>query len=145
EKIYSVGGEGWLVEWKVRHSDHGVLIARVPDQIFALSVSPEYFLLGSFQGNFYVLNRREGKIEFQEKVHKGGIFDIHWDDHYFYTFGGDGRLIRWDKANFEKEKILEISNKSLRTFAINKERGEIARSEERRVGKECRCRWWTDH
>lgn len=125
-KLYSVAGEGWLVEWDVHHSDHGTLIARVPDQVFSLSVSPEYFLMGSFQGNFYILNRAERKIEFQEKAHKGGIFSIHWDEHFFYTFGGDGRLIRWDGDTFQKSKVIEISNKSLRSFAIHTGREEIA-------------------
>lgn len=125
-KLYSVGGEGWLVEWDVRQSENGVLLARVPDQVFSLAVSPDYYFMGSFQGNFYVINRRERKIEFQQKVHKGGIFDIHWDQENIFTFGGDGRIIQWDIDNFNLIKSVQLSNQSLRTFTILEDRNEIA-------------------
>lgn len=125
-KLYSVGGEGWLVEWDVHQSENGVLLARVPDQVFSLAVSPDYYFVGSFQGNFYIINREERKIEFQKKVHRGGIFDIHWNHEYIYTFGGDGRIIQWSFENLNMVKSVQLSNQSLRTYTILHDRDEIA-------------------
>lgn len=125
-RLYSAGGDGWLVEWEIRDSDHGRLLARVPDQVFSLAVTPEYYLMGSFQGNFYVLDREKKEILHQERCHKGGIFALHADEQFLYTFGGDGRLIQWDKFTFRKTKILPLAGKSLRTFALHPEKREIA-------------------
>lgn len=125
-KLFSVGGDGWLVEWSVHESSDGVLLARVPDQVFSLTVTSDFFLLGTFQGNFYVLDRKSKTILLQEKAHQHGIFSIHADTDRFHTFGGDGRVVVWDANTLDKVRDLSLSSKSLRTYAINTERAEMA-------------------
>lgn len=120
-KLYSVGGDGWLVEWDVDHSDNGTLLAKVPDQVFALAVTPKYYLMGSFQGNFYILDRESKTILYQERVHKKGIFSILAKGAHIYTFGGDGRIIQWDAETYEKINTLTLAPKSLRTYALHPE------------------------
>lgn len=125
-KLHSVGGDGWLVEWDVDHSDDGVLIARVPDQVFAMGVTSDFFLLGSFQGNFYILDRENQSILHQERAHKKGVFSILTTEDSFYSFGGDGKIIQWDPSSFEKKNVIQLSNKSLRTHDLNPESGLLA-------------------
>lgn len=125
-KLYSVGGDGWLVEWDVDHSDNGVLLARVPDQVFSLAVTADYFLMGSFQGNFYILDRESKSILHQERVHKHGVFSILAHGGYLYTFGGDGRIIQWNAETYEKSMVLPLSNKSVRAQALNLQAGILA-------------------
>lgn len=120
-KLYSVGGDGWLVEWDVDHSDNGTLLAKVPDQVFALAVTPRYYLMGSFQGNFYILDRESNSILYQERVHKKGIFSILATGPHIFTFGGDGRIIQWDAESFDKINTLQLASKSLRTQALHPE------------------------
>jgi WD40 repeat protein len=120
-KLYSVGGDGWLVEWDVDRSDNGVLLARVPDQVFSLAVTRDHFLMGSFQGNFYILDRENKSILHQERVHKHGVFSILAEGNNIYTFGGDGRIIQWNAKTYEKTKVLPLSNKSVRAQAVNPE------------------------
>ncbi|MBY5957027.1 hypothetical protein KUV50_02695 [Membranicola marinus] len=123
-KLYSVGGDGWLVEWDVDHSDDGVLLARVPDQVFALAVTADHFLMGSYQGNFYVLDRQNRSILHEERVHKKGVFSILATGAQFYTFGGDGRIVQWDAKTFEPMNSLTLAPKALRTHALN-ETGDL--------------------
>lgn len=118
-KLYSTGGDGWLVEWDVDHSENGVLIAKVPDKVFSLAVTPEFFLLGSFLGNFYVLDRGNMSILHEERAHKHGIFSILATGDSFYTFGGDGHIIRWNKSTFEKMNDFALTNKSVRAQALH--------------------------
>ena len=132
-KLYSVGGDGWLVEWDVDHSDNGVLLARVPDQLFSLAVTPDHYLLGSFQGNFYVLDRENKSILYQERVHQKGIFSILAADSEdpvakdcYYTFGGDGKIILWNANTFEKVNEWPVSNRSIRTQALHPDGDRLA-------------------
>lgn len=118
-KLYSVGGDGWLVEWDVQHSDDGTLIARVPDQVFALAVTTDHYFLGSFQGNFYVLDRESQTILHQERAHRHGIFSILATGKTLLTLGGDGKMIEWDHRSFDKIRELHLSAKSLRTQSLN--------------------------
>ncbi len=124
--LYSAGGDGWLVEWDVDHSDNGTLLAKVPDQVFAMAVTSRYYLMGSFQGNFYVLDRKDKSILHQERAHKHGIFSILANDSHFYTFGGDGRIIQWDAETYEKTNILPLSSKALRGQALNPNGDQLA-------------------
>src|SRR5439155_26047311 len=49
-----------------------------------------------------------------------------------------------DKATGKENKITVKANSGLSEAEIQKmvKDAELNRSEERRVGKECRCRWW---
>lgn len=118
-KLYSAGGDGWLVEWDVANSSDGRLIARVPDQVFALAVTPDRYYLGSFQGNFYALDRETQTILHQERAHQYGIFSILAFGDQVWTLGGDGKIITWDGYTFTKKGEFALSNKSLRTHALN--------------------------
>lgn len=118
-KLYSTGGDGWLVEWDVDRSDDGVLIAKVPDKVFSLAVTPKYFLLGSFLGNFYILDRGNLSVLHEERAHQQGIFSILAAGDSFYTFGGDGRILRWSNSSFEKLKDFPLTNKSIRVQALH--------------------------
>lgn len=119
DKLYSTGGDGWLVEWDVNHSDDGALIARVPDQVFALAVTPDHYFMGSFQGNFYALDRETHSIVHQERAHRHGIFSILATGEALLTLGGDGKIIEWDPRSFDRVRELPLSAKSLRTQALN--------------------------
>lgn len=118
-KLYSVGGDGWLVEWDPNHSSDGQLIARVPDQLFSLAITPHRFYLGSFQGNFYILDRNSGAILHEQRVHQRGIFSILVHEHHVLTLGGDGRIVAWDETSMQQVREYPLSGKALRVQALN--------------------------
>lgn len=124
--LYSVGGDGWLVEWDIDNKDDGVLLARVPDQVFALAVSTSYILMGSFQGNFYIIDRENKSILHQERAHGGGIYSILADGELIFTFGGDGRIIQWNPITYAKTREIQLSAKSLRVQSLNPDKNRMA-------------------
>src|SRR5437764_12169052 len=50
-----------------------------------------------------------------------------------------------DKAQAIGRKIIEAERDLDQAFATGRIDAPVLRSEERRVGKECRCRWWRHH
>src|SRR5687767_14415616 len=82
------------------------------------------FLRGTYEALSDVLQKMEGKIEFGLKVN--------WDK--------DQVIREIEEENEEIRRLKEeiVSNTSTSTYFS---RMQLGRSEERRVGKECRCRW----
>src|SRR5438270_8669968 len=65
----------------------------------------------------------------------------------------DSLTSEWDPSRYHdtyREQVLELLKKKAEGEEIvveepEEEQGQVLRSEERRVGKECRSRWWTNH
>src|SRR5207249_5613873 len=53
------------------------------------------------------------------------------------------RVVR--RACSWRSKKSKLAERDFRHPALARRLGRLQRSEERRVGKECRCRWWRDH
>lgn len=124
--LYSVGGEGWIVEWNPFENGDGQLLAKVPDQIFSFFVSDHYFLVGTFQGNFYVIDKNTKDVVFKEKAHSSGIFSLFSTQQYIYSLGGDGKIIRWRLSDFVKDEIVHLTAKPIRCHDINKNTLDLA-------------------
>src|SRR5690625_4428250 len=62
------------------------------------------------------------------------------------AFGGEARdYTQIDAAPEEKARGITISTSHVEYETEARHYAHVDRSEERRVGKECRSRWWRDH
>src|SRR5687767_15671517 len=64
-------------------------------------------------------------------------------DYVFKRYGTDHVALLGMYSTFKRRAAIRELGK---VYGLPKtEIDHLARSEERRVGKECRCRWWADH
>ncbi|GAA5222172.1 WD40 repeat domain-containing protein [Membranihabitans marinus] len=125
-ELFSVGGDGWLVSWDWQDSLDGQLVAKVEDQIFALAVNSQYFFLGTFSGNLYILDRKSRQEVFAKKIHHKGIYDVVITDEYFYTLGGDGKVRKWKMDTHDFVQEVHLTAKPLRCGKIDTENFQMA-------------------
>lgn len=123
QKLYSAGGDGWLVQWSLENEVDGVLLAKIGDKIFSLAYIPEsaLFLAGTQSGDLYFIPADRKRSPRRFEYHQKGIFDIMIWKGLALTAGGDGKLGIWD---IKKERLIEsilITNAKLRSIGKSNE------------------------
>ncbi|MEX2589002.1 MAG: WD40 repeat domain-containing protein [Chitinophagales bacterium] len=117
--FYSSGGDGMMVEWNAAAPEKGQVRATVPNQVFSMLRLPEkqLLLLGQLQGGIHLLDQ----VKHQEikllQAHASAVFQIFRlknQPGYFFSIGGDGRLLKWNTAQMAVEKHIQVSAESLR-------------------------------
>jgi WD40 repeat protein len=127
-RIFSAGGDGWVVEWSLERPDLGKLVAQVETAVFSLLFFEEKNLLlaGDQNGGLRVIPIDAPENQRHILHHKKGIFDLQLIDNQLVTVGGDGCLTRWNLGNFTPESTIQLSPKSLRNFVFLEKYREIA-------------------
>jgi WD40 repeat protein len=127
-RIFSAGGDGWVVEWSLEQPDLGKLVAQVETAVFSLFFFEEKNLLiaGDQNGGLRIIPIDAPENQRHILHHKKGIFDIQLVDNQLVTIGGDGCLTRWNWENFTPQTTLQLAPKSLRAFVFLEKYREIA-------------------
>lgn len=117
--FYSSGGDGMMVEWNINSPEKGEVKATVPSQVFSMLRLPErnLLLLGQMQGGIHLLDQENHKEIKLLQAHSSAVFQIfrlNRQDQYFYSIGGDGRLLKWNLEQMAIEKYVDLSEDSLR-------------------------------
>ena len=103
-KIYSVGSDGYVVEWDINGSIDGKLILKTNEALYSIWKQGKVLKVGSQSGVIYTFNKETCELISKEKKHRGGVFFI--DNKV--SGGEDGVLV------LSNGKKVQISNKSLR-------------------------------
>lgn len=103
QKIYSVGADGYVVEWDVNRPENGNLILRSGEAFYGVGWMNNLLQVGSRNGEVFSVDVEQQKLLKRTKVHDGGIFTLSNG----ITGGEDGRL----KG---PEIDIRVSEKSLR-------------------------------
>jgi WD repeat-containing protein 61 len=127
DTFYSVGGDGWAVEWHVQDPEVGKVVAKVEKQnpndplaIFQVHSIPheDLIVLGLQNGNIHWIDLKDSSQSKHLAGHKSSVFEIiHFQD-YLFTLGYDGFLYRWSIAERKKIDGLQLSKKTLRAACI---------------------------
>lgn len=128
KKIYSGGGDGWLVEWSpLAHTD-GKLIAQTGVKIFSLCTVGELekIYLGNMDGGLHEIHFKNGTNTANIAHHTKGLFKIFWHNPHLYTLGGDGKITRWKTSPLKPELTIQLSDYPLRCADFNPQRNEWA-------------------
>ncbi|RYU79757.1 WD40 repeat domain-containing protein [Hymenobacter persicinus] len=129
--VFSAGSDGFVVAWNLDEpARDGELIARVENSVYALRYLParRLLLIGhNFQG-LQVIDLTEKKLLYATALPPAAIFDIVHSAARgrMYVALGDGTLAVLHDDDFRVEKLLRLSEKSLRCLALHEERGELA-------------------
>lgn len=129
--IYSAGTDGFVVEWNLENPEQdGQLVARVENSVYALHYRPERQLLligHNFQG-VQGIDLAARRLVYATALPPAAIFDIAYSEarQRVYVALGNGQLAVLHAADLRLERLLTLSDKSLRCLSLHEERGELA-------------------
>lgn len=127
EGFFSAGGDGFIIHWNLQKPDLGKLVARAGVSVYALGHDQErnQLWIGQNYEGIQLLDLNSGVIEKTSKITAAAIFDIQiWNGLAFIGLG-DGVLIVMDIETFSIKKHIKLSDKSIRSIAINPIDNEI--------------------
>lgn len=126
--FFSGAGDGMIVKWNRQQPDQGELIAKLPNSVYALHYhKPTNLLLaGHNYDGIHVLEWETKKETGSLHITEAAIFDIQSWDGKLVVASGDGMMTRIDLETLTIQDKKKHSEKSARTIAIQKNRGELA-------------------
>ena len=126
--FFSGAGDGMIVLWDLQHPAEGELIAKLPNSVYALHYLPQQNVLiaGHNYDGIHVLDWKEKKELRSLQLGKAAIFDIQSFEDDLFVASGDGTVSVVDIRNWSVKKKIDLSKKSARTMAINKQERELA-------------------
>lgn len=126
--FFSAGSEGIVAAWKVDELNKPTAVAKVDGQIFSLLFLPEknYMIIGTMSGGLHVIDLEAKKELHYITFHEQSIFDIKKYNGKIFVASKDGTLSVWNAESYQLEKVITISNQSLRVIAFNPVKHEAA-------------------
>ena len=123
QTVYTSGTDGLVMEWDIREIGKGKIIARIPEAVHCLYIDVEqnYLWIGTSKGNVHVLDLVKKKELKLFASHTQALFDIKRLGEYIYSAGGDGCLVQYDLQSLTIQKLVKLSEKSLRCIAVSEE------------------------
>ena len=119
--FYSAGADGFVIQWDLQKPDLGKLVARAGASVYALCFDHDHQKLWvgqNFEG-IQLIDIATGTVSATAKITTAAIFDIKiWEDKALIALG-DGVIVVMDVKNFAVQKHIKISEKSVRSIAVN--------------------------
>ena len=129
--VYSGSADGMVVGWDAADpARDGELLARVENSVYALRHLPALGLLilgHNFQG-IQAIGLAQRQLVHATALPPVAIFEIVYSEtrQRLYVALGDGTLAVLRTPDFRLEKLLRLTDKSLRCLALHEGRGELA-------------------
>jgi WD40 repeat protein len=126
--FYSAGADGFVIQWDLEKPDLGKLVARAGTSVYALCFDPDRKTLwvGQNYEGVQLIDVTSGTVSATAKITTAAIFEIRiWEGKAFIALG-DGVIVVMDIESFAIQKHIKVSDKSIRTIAINSVRREFA-------------------
>lgn len=126
--FYTGAADGMVIEWNELVPDKGRLVAKLTEPVYSVffDVETNYLWIGAASGNLHIIDLHQ-KAELKLfATHTKGIFDIKKWGSGIFVAGGDGCLSWYDASSLDFEGKRQITDKSLRCIAIERERGLLA-------------------
>jgi WD40 repeat protein len=126
--FFSAAGDGMIVLWDQREPEHGQLIARLPNSIYALHfhAGRDVLIAGHNYDGIHILDWKNKKEIASLQMTKAAIFDIQSIGETLIIATGDGVITRVNMESMTVTDRMQISEKSARTIAINDVNGDMA-------------------
>lgn len=125
--FFSGGSEGIVARWNLNSLQDATAVAKVNGQVFSLLHLPKLarLVIGTMSGGLHVIDLVQKKEIHNITYHEQSIFDIREHDGRVLVASKDGSLTVWNSASFQLERVLTISDQSLRVIDIN-DKGKVA-------------------
>jgi WD40 repeat protein len=126
--FFSGSGDGMIALWDLSNPQDGQLAAKLPNSVYALHLPPmsDILIAGHNYDGIHLLDWRNKKEVGSLKLTDSAIFDIQSYGPYGFVATGDGTVIKFDRERLTILNKVQLSEKSVRTIAINPKAGELA-------------------
>ncbi len=126
--FFSAAGDGMVASWDLREPEHGELIARLPNSIYALHyfAAHDTLIAGHNYEGIHMLDWKNKKEIGSLQLTKAAVFDIQAFGDTILVATGDGSLHRIDPFALKIMRTAIGSEKSARCIAVNPLTGDIA-------------------
>lgn len=126
--FFSGAGDGMVVLWDLRSPENGEVVAKLPNSVYALChhEPSKTLIVGHNYDGIHVIDYQNKKETGSLQLTKGSIFDIQSDGNLIWVATGDGEVIKVDLVDLSIKGKVKYSERSARSMAINRERGEVA-------------------
>ncbi|MFI5134798.1 MAG: WD40 repeat domain-containing protein [Chitinophagales bacterium] len=128
EEFFSGGSEGVVARWNLNELKEAVGVAKVSGQIFSLLFLAEknQLVIGTMSGGLHVIDLNEKKEIHYITYHEDSIFDIKEHDGKIFVASKDGMLTVWNNESFQLERMMVVSDQSLRMIDFHPAKNEAA-------------------
>lgn len=128
QQFFSGAGDGMVVAWDLTKPDTGELIAKLPNSVYALHhhTASQLLIAGHNYEGIHLLDWKTKQEVGSLQLTKAAIFDIQSFHNALFVSSGDGLLQKVDITSLLIQARIQASEKSGRTMAIHRERGELA-------------------
>jgi WD repeat-containing protein 61 len=126
--FYSAAGDGMVAEWDLKTPEAGQLVAKMKNSVYTLCFVPgkNVLLAGqNFEGIHFIDPSAKKDIG-SVKISSAQIFDIKYCDGVIFIGSADGTLYVLDFDSRAFIKKIKLSDKSIRTIAINENLADLA-------------------
>lgn len=127
-KFYTGSGDGMVVQWDLTQPKDGLLLAKLPNSVYALTVDKKrnwLFVGHNFEG-VHVIDLNTNKEIWSLKITSNAIFDLKVIGDLLLVATGDGVLVVLDIAERSPLKHIKVGERSLRVLAIDPEKRRLA-------------------
>jgi len=127
-QFFSGAGDGMIVKWDHLDPDHGELIAKLPNSVYALHHHSKSNLLiaGHNYDGIHVLEWENKKETGSLHITEAAIFDVQSLNSKIFVASGDGMISCIDLDTLSVIHKKKHSEKNARAIAVHEKRGEIA-------------------
>lgn len=126
--FYTSGADGMVVRWEADSLDSGEMVAKVNGTVYSVCPLPESGLLAVGQNNegIHLIDPVAREELRSLKLTDSPIFDIKAANGHLYVACGDGQLVVVDLDQWVTVARIRISEKALRTLALDPVNGVMA-------------------
>ncbi|HEY0652854.1 MAG TPA: WD40 repeat domain-containing protein [Chryseosolibacter sp.] len=127
-KFFSAAGDGMVVLWNLNDPEHGQLIARLPNSVYALlyDKSCDRLIAGHNYDGIHVLDWKNKTEIGSLQLTKAAIFDIQAVEGGIVIADGDGTVTLADIGDFRIIRQVKASERNARTIVRNMGNGDLA-------------------
>jgi WD40 repeat protein len=127
-RFFSAAGDGMVVRWDLEQPEHGDVIAKLPNSVYALHYlsNARILVAGHNYEGIHLLDWKNKKEVASLKLTAAAVFDIQSWGERLVIGSGDGVLTLVDLKTLSILRQQKSSEKSARTIAVNVARGEVA-------------------
>jgi WD40 repeat protein len=128
DEFFTAGGDGMVVKWNTQIPDQGVLVAKLPNAVYAMTAIDEHNSLVVCENQVGLRDLDLSNNKELRNLPMPGLtfFDVKYLNGIILASAHNGKVYVIDYDVFELVKIIDASSKSARSIALCEKRNEFA-------------------
>ena len=120
DTFYSSGNDGMIVEWKLDGSEHGKMLAKVSNSVYALSIIKEtgHLIVGHNYEGIHIIDIDKGRETGSLKLTDSAIYQIINYKNHLFIATGNGEIIVLEMRSLKVLRRIKLSSMHVRSLEI---------------------------